>query len=127
MRRRSPGGLVVDESVGRLYAGWGFADIVTLMRQMRKAVVVVMLTGAICADRAITAAPQVRPQVAQLARMLAGRLTVGLRRVVPVARVHVSRDARAALVSTLRPEPVTFDFAPVELSPFQFRLPPPVA
>ena len=96
------------------------------MRQMRKAVVVVMLAGALCADRAITAAPQLRPQVAELARTLAGRLTVGLRRVVPAARVEVRRDARAALVSTGVARPEAFDVAPVRFTPFYFRLPPPV-
>jgi hypothetical protein len=96
------------------------------MRSMRKVIVVVMLAGALCADRAASAAPQLRPQVVEIARGIAGKLTVGLRRVVPSVRLHEIRREGAARLDRAERDVASASFAPLSLSPFQFRLPPPL-
>lgn len=89
--------------------------------------VMVVATAALCADRAVAAAPvQSRPAVADLARQLATKLSVNLRRVVPAIRMSYS-----TYVAFSTPCDVRFvDTTPpishgLTLSPFQFRLPPP--
>lgn len=92
----------------------------------RKLVAVMIVTAALCADRAIAAAPTFSPAVGQIASRLVDRLARKLS--VSVARVkfdEVRSDAgqTAAFTPT---EPI----APVGVhrvaSPFQFRLPPPL-
>ena len=96
------------------------------MRRSRQVLAVAFLATALCADRAATAAPMLRPQMGQgtLAGRLVNRLTVGLRRVVPSARVYETRreDAAPTIPSIAA---VVVQFTRVALSPFQFRLPPP--
>jgi hypothetical protein len=86
----------------------------------------VVVATALCADRAATAAPQARPQVAQLARSVASKLSASFRRVVPTIRFV--EDRRAVSVASVLPSAeagwptVTHASA---ASPFRFRLPPP--
>jgi hypothetical protein len=97
------------------------------MRRTRQVIVVAVVATALCAGRVASIAPQQTP-VAQLAGKLIDRLSSRFRRVIPSARIcqPVRQEARA--VDQFRiaaPEPV---FAlPVTLSPFHFRLPPPIA
>jgi hypothetical protein len=97
----------------------------------------VVVATALCADRVAPAAPQQpraaeahRPApVTQLARTLAMRLTVGLRRAVSSTRLLPDRTWGQDLHLPAALAPV----GPVEMvhasssSPFRFRLPPPLA
>jgi hypothetical protein len=99
------------------------------MRRTRHVLAAVVVATALCADRAVAAAPsQVqRPQVS-LARSIADRLTGSFRRVVPVVRFVPSRREGTEPVLPRRVvarETGTIVHAS-ELSPFRFRLPPPV-
>jgi hypothetical protein len=98
------------------------------MRRARQIVAIVALTTALCADRAVSAAPLARPQVGEIAARLAARISRSFARTVHNQNVRVvmhrplaqtTADARFSTV----PEPVV---AHCVLSPFQFRLPPPV-
>jgi hypothetical protein len=57
-----------------------------LMRRSRHVLAAVVVATALCADRVATAAPQARPQVSQLARAVANKLSASFRRVVPSIR-----------------------------------------
>lgn len=89
-----------------------------------------VVAAALCADRAATAAPALRPQMGQLARVLASRLSVGLRQGVAVAAATKLRrqglPAPAARPQIL-PDEALAGHHPAESVPFLFRLPPPVA
>jgi hypothetical protein len=92
----------------------------------QKVLAVAFLATALCADRAITAAPifQSETTTGTLAGRLVSRLSVNLRRTIPAARVYQTRrEGIAHQTATVTPTPVVF--LPVRLSPFQFRLPPP--
>jgi hypothetical protein len=93
----------------------------------QKVLAVAFLATALCADRAINAAPSLRSEspTGTFAGRLVARLTGNLRRVVPAARVYqVRREERATQQHTLMP--VAPLVARVPISPFQFRLPPPI-
>ena len=97
------------------------------MRRSRHVLAAVVVATALCADRVATAAPQARPQVAEFARSLAARLTVGFRRVVPQIRfVADRRDGESN--PTVRPAAEVASPGvghASAASPFRFRLPPP--
>jgi hypothetical protein len=84
----------------------------------------VVVTTALCADRASIAAPQDAPQVTSFARTLAAKFTSNLRRSVSPAPVAPMR-----LVEKVKPAPLvvceTASGVQSHFSPFQFRLPPP--
>jgi hypothetical protein len=94
----------------------------------QKVLAVAFLATALCADRAIIAAPTFRQESSSgtLAGRLVARLAVNLRRVVPYVRVYQSRREE-----TVREHadawPVPAAICPLAFSPFQFRLPPPQA
>ena len=103
------------------------------MRKTRTLVAVTLLATALCADRrlASTAAASEggsRTEAGPVARGFAQRLTVSLRRVVPAVKLHQGRQEGVAQVvwsqADFRPQ---VDVRPSEGTPFQFRLPPPVA
>ena len=93
----------------------------------QKVLAVAFLATALCADRALTAAPALRQETASstFAGRLVARLTVSLRRVVPYVRVYQSRREERAGEQLIAPPPV-LTLRHLALSPFQFRLPPPV-
>ena len=98
------------------------------MSRTRQILAVVAVTTALCADQVALAAPVQRPQVAEMAARLVDRLSQTFRRAVPNAvrpidRSRVQTDAPSAPVA----EPVAVLALNCELSPFQFRLPPPLA
>jgi hypothetical protein len=83
-----------------------------------------VMTAALCADRAAAAAPQVRPATAGVASRVIDRLALSLSRVVNSVRVIQTRtDATTIEFIAAAPEPVLHH---PPLSPFEFRLPPPV-
>jgi hypothetical protein len=86
-----------------------------------------MLATTLCADRAIAAAPVLQPEVSQLAERLVSRLSVSFGRTAPAIHLFVQRRRGVAKVSA-RPVPPAAIAPAVHqpLSPFQFRLPPPL-
>jgi hypothetical protein len=97
------------------------------MRRSRHVLAAVVVATALCADRVATAAPQARPQVAQLARTVANKLSASFRRVVPSIRFVEDRRGAAFTAPTCPPaeagSPTGLHAS--DASPFQFRLPPP--
>src|SRR5687768_221005 len=96
------------------------------MRHGRRALMVAMLATALCADRAIAAAPRLAPQVGEMARQIAGRLSSSFRRTVPSIHLHQSRQEmsapQTATALVIATSPAVHN---AQSSPFQFRLPPP--
>ena len=99
------------------------------MKRTRHVLAVALVATALCADRAIAAAPTVRADMAATAAgRLVSRLSVRFRRVVPSVRLYQSRqDAlKPALVQThVAPDAEPTNLSPSLQSPFQFPLPPP--
>jgi hypothetical protein len=93
----------------------------------RQLVAITLMATALCADRAVSAAPEIRPQVATAAGKLVTRLSVSLRRVVPSARVFESRrdGLAASSVKNRWTSNATVRFG-TELSPLTLHLPPPM-
>jgi hypothetical protein len=91
-----------------------------------------VVTAALCADQVVVAAPVGRPEPAEfgnIAQRLVGRLAQNFRRVIPATRCWAMRRS-GNVESTLLPAPIwtaglSGDHRPI--SPFQFRLPPPIA
>ena len=111
------------------------------MRTTRQVIAVVAVTTALCAEQCIAAAaPVVTPagrarvgveDLNQLAGQLVGRLTRNLRRAVAnVLPCPLRRDARpapdASPAFAARRDVPAAPAARALLSPFQFRLPPPI-
>jgi hypothetical protein len=97
------------------------------MRRHRHLLAVALLTTALCADRAALAAPVERPAAVEVAGRFIQRLEVSLRRTMPPLRLYQPRTPN----SKPAPAPVVFaqviSKAPsIQLSPFDFRLPPPL-
>ena len=84
-----------------------------------------LVATALCADRAVMASPAARPDDSTPTRTLVGRLTVTLRRCVPSVRLWETRRDQDRPAFALLATPASPLIAPVSLSPFQFRLPPP--
>lgn len=84
------------------------------------------VTTALCADKVVVAAPTVRPQVAGLAGQIVNRLTRSFRQTVTI---ELPVHARQRWTYVSEPEAPTLagsvDVTHSQLSPFQFRLPPP--
>jgi hypothetical protein len=96
------------------------------MRRHRHLIAVTLLATALCADRLSLAAPVERPAV-EVAGRIIQRLEISLRRAMPPLRSY------QPLVTTAKPVvlPVFSGHAAipapaVHLSPFDFRLPPPL-
>ena len=98
-----------------------------MTRKTRQVLLALTVTTALCADQAAAAAPALRPQVANLAGQIVNRLTRSFRQSVTVdLPVHARR--RDAQPPRPAPAPVASpdDAAHRAVSPFEFRLPPPV-
>lgn len=93
----------------------------------RHLLVVLVITLGVYADRAITSTPRFAPRVAQLAKSLAGRLSLGL---PPSARIsHLRRGDLVCRISPGLPIVARVAIAGVHVHqghPFCFRLPPPL-
>jgi hypothetical protein len=97
------------------------------MNRTRRILVVTFVATALFADRFGAAAPLIRPQMAQTVRQIAGRLVISFRRVVPSVRFNpLRREERLASATPVRLADTAQLVHPIEFSPFQFRLPPPV-
>jgi hypothetical protein len=103
------------------------------MNRPRNIVVIALVAATLCADRVMaTSTPAdsaVRSQTRAVGRSLVTRLSVSLRRVIPSVQVYEKRHDGIVSVSNRISQPdTTTDQRPrlVLLSPFQFRLPPPV-
>ena len=86
------------------------------------------VTTALCADQVTAAAPSLRPQVADLAGRIVTRLTQSFGRTVAGDTQLVPRQQTlgARTISRTVVTPFTApDFVHHQLSPLQFRLPPP--
>ena len=100
------------------------------MARTQRVLVVAFVATALAADRLGAAAPVLRPNnMVVAARQLAGRLAVGFRRAVIIVRYQPFRrdDRPANAVFASLSTGVRLQVHPCEYSPFQFRLPPPVA
>ena len=117
-----------DKSAGRRLTllGWG-GILRDPMRRSRHVIAVIVVATALSADRVANAAPQAKPQVTQLARTLANKLSTGLQRVVPAVRLVQDRreGETQQVVSHLVNEVITPLIHPAQGTPFSFRLPPP--
>ena len=88
---------------------------------------IALVTVALCADRAVTAAPVLRPCVSGVAGKLVQRLSTRFRQVVPAARVYEARRERVDVPSApLASDHTTAGFC-TRLSPLITTLPPPAA
>ena len=97
------------------------------MRKVRYLLVATLLLSAVCADRAMAAAPALRPEVAQLAERLVTRLSVSFSRVVSSVRIFAERQPNGAFADNRSlPSSWITPAHPQPVSPFQFRLPPPI-
>lgn len=87
---------------------------------------VTCVATALFADRCAHAAPALKPEVMQVARRLAGRLVISLRRTIPAIRLHSLRtEARATLEMPAQSGTADPLIHSSESSPHRFRLPPP--
>lgn len=98
------------------------------MRHARHVIAVTLMATAICADRLAPAAPA-EPPATHLAGRLIERLSMSLRRVLPAVGLYQPRcpGLRLTAARILPFADQTLGFHRVLLSPFQFRLPPPIA
>jgi hypothetical protein len=97
------------------------------MRQARHILAVALVATALCADRTVATAPQVRPQTAGAAGRLVSRLSVSFQRVVSGVKLYQPRaerfdDAAAPVVVRNAAETLGYRRA---FSPIEFSLPPP--
>ena len=99
----------------------------SLMSKTRHILAVVAVATALCADQAICAAPAPAPRVTEIAARLVDKLAKPFRRTVPsaVRPMSPSRGMFAAIDASSCPPPATAPWHR-EVSPFQFRLPPPI-
>ena len=88
-----------------------------------------LMATALCADRVVTAAPEIRAHLQPVAdpiARLATKLSVTFRRVVPAVRIQQFRRDDSMPAVPIDPiAPASLAIHPLEGSPFQFRLPPP--
>jgi len=97
------------------------------MRNARHIIAVTLMATAICADRVAPAVPTEQPTVHLAGRFMA-RLSANFRRVLPSARLYQPHRGQFRMLDS-RPSGFIDQSAglmPVCLSPFQFRLPPPI-
>ncbi|HEY1921233.1 MAG TPA: hypothetical protein VGG44_00590 [Tepidisphaeraceae bacterium] len=97
------------------------------MKHARHVIAVTLMATAICADRLGPAAPTQTPATPFTTRLIE-RLGKNLRRVLPAVALY--QPHRVVAGATVRqPLPISNQafFIASSLSPFQFRLPPPIA
>lgn len=96
----------------------------------RRVLAVMAVTTALCADRAAMAQASARPEraeIAQLASRIVNRLAQNFKRVMPAAlRAPVRQQQATDVTNGGVFEAASAPVLHRPLSPFQFRLPPPV-
>lgn len=96
------------------------------MSKTRQILAVVAVTTALCADRAVSAAPVARPQVAEMAARLVDRLSKPFRQsVASVVHAPARQEYSKAVAHRPQSTPIPAPAVRTDFSPFQFRLPPP--
>jgi hypothetical protein len=95
-------------------------------RRSAHVLTVAILTSALCADRIAAAMPMTATQeVGSFAEQLLDRLTIGFRRVVTAIRFCQARLTHHSYRTMRHPAVLPQVAAVHQLTPFQFRLPPP--
>jgi predicted trehalose synthase len=98
------------------------------MRKSQHVIAVTLVATALCADRVAFATPPVQAPVMQWAQRLASRLSGSFRRVVPAAKLFQQRREAMRIVPAPRIAAARRTIpVPLVISPFYFRLPPPLA
>jgi hypothetical protein len=97
------------------------------MKKTRRVLAIALVTAALCADRAAIAAPTaVSVPMARMAVKLANRMSVHLRHSTAAIIIQTPRFADQSFARRLPSEQPVAELPRLTLSPFQFRLPPPV-
>jgi hypothetical protein len=96
------------------------------MKHARHVIAVTLMATAICADRVAPAVPA-QTTTTHFASRLIERLSMNLRRVLPAVTLYQPRQFEPGL-TVRRPLAIANQafFPALPLSPFQFRLPPPL-
>jgi hypothetical protein len=97
------------------------------MSKTRHILAVVAVTTALCADQMLAAAPLPKPQVGEIAARVIERLAQPFRRTVPNAIRPIAQARAMPPLAAPAARPAGAPALHCELSPFQFRLPPPIA
>ena len=98
------------------------------MRRFPNILAVTLVAMALCADRATTAVPAVRPQISQATRQVVRQLTRRFQNVIPAVKIVQDRqETLARVLSADVPTDVPTGLHSAESTPFHFRLPPPTA
>jgi hypothetical protein len=97
-----------------------------MTRKTRQVLLALAVTTAVCADHVSAASPSLRPQVAQLAGRVVAKLSNSFRQVVTVEMPVHARHRSVLAPAQVATVAVAADVAHRFVSPFQFRLPPPV-
>ena len=97
------------------------------MSKTRHILAVVAVTTALCADQMLAAAPLPKPQVGEIAARVIERLAEPFRRTVPNAIRPIARARTMSQPAAPAERSAEVPALHCELSPFQFRLPPPLA
>jgi len=96
------------------------------MKHARHVIAVTLMATAICADRVAPAAPA-PTTTSHFASRLIERLSMNLRRVLPAVTLYQPRRFEPGIAVRRPPALADQGFIPaLRLSPFQFRLPPPL-
>jgi hypothetical protein len=97
------------------------------MKALRRAVAITLVSAAICADRQAYGALAARTEATCTQPTLAARLSVSFSRTVPTVRFLEARRDQDHTAIAAPAVPVRLWIVPAPLSPFRFRLPPPLA
>jgi hypothetical protein len=97
------------------------------MKRTRHLIAVALVATALCADRAVAAAPEVRAE-GSVASRIASRITTGLRRAVCTVRIFApsQRTFTQKPLAVSRIECVALVVSHPTFRDSEFRLPPPV-
>jgi hypothetical protein len=98
-----------------------------MMKRNGNWIAVALVATALCADRAIAAAPELPQPQTSATPGLVSRLTTGLRRSISSVRIYQPQQESltASPLAASRIAPLPLIVSHPALSPFQFRLPPP--
>jgi hypothetical protein len=105
---------------------WTDSESAVFMKNARNLIAVTLMATAICADRSLPAA-RVELANSHFAGRLIERLSVNFRRVVPAGELYKpQRFGLPPMAMSAAGPSLMVDWVRAPLSPFQFRLPPPV-
>jgi hypothetical protein len=97
------------------------------MKALRRVVAITLVSAAICADRQAFRQTEARAELTGPERTLVARLSVSFSRSVPTVRFLETRRDQDRPTAQTQAVPAQPMIAAAPLSPFQFRLPPPLA